>query len=128
MVSRRRNDDDVPRLPRGTGLRLSWPEIVRIVLVASMLVTVLVLQRPCAEAVGNFIGSFDPPDAGPAPAADAGAAELPSGYVQLRGDMTEEQLRRAVDEARAKAHGAGPAPVAPPPPAPPPPAAPAPPR
>jgi hypothetical protein len=89
----------VPRLPRGRGIRLSPLEIGRIVSVALLLVAVIALRGPCADSVGRFVGTFDPPVA----AVDAGAASVPSGYVRLRSDMTEPELRKAVDEARGQA-------------------------
>ena len=100
-------DDDVPRLPRGRGLKLSFPEILRIAMTAIMLIAVIVLARPCADAVGHFVANFDPPDAaGPAP----GPVRAPAGYVHLTPDMTPEQIQQAINAAR----DAG----APPPPAP----------
>jgi hypothetical protein len=102
-VARRTDDDDL-RIPRGRGLRLTMPQIFRIAMVAVMLVAVIVLQRPCADAVGRFVAGFDPPK----PAApDAGAVETPPGYVRLRADMTEAELRSALEHA--KASDAGPA-------------------
>lgn len=85
------DDEPVPRLPRGRGLKLSFPEIARIVMIAAMLIAVMVLRRPCAESTGRFIESFEPPvDAGPARA----PGQLPPGrYIPLTGEMTEQELR-----------------------------------
>jgi hypothetical protein len=87
-------DPDVPRLPRGKGFKLSFGEIVRIGLTGTMLIAVLVLAQPCAEAVGRFVGSFDPPDAQPAP------RPQPKGYVHLSSDMTPQQIQEAIGAAR----------------------------
>ena len=87
-------DDDVPRLPRGKGFKLSFGEIVRIGLTGTMLIAVLVLAQPCADAVGRFVSSFDPPDAQPAP------KPVPKGYVHLSPDMTTEQIQQAIGGAR----------------------------
>jgi hypothetical protein len=85
------DDEPVPRLPRGRGLKLSFPEIARIVMIAAMLIAVLMLRRPCSESTGRFIESFEPPvDAGPARA----PGQLPPGrYIPLTGEMTEQDLR-----------------------------------
>jgi hypothetical protein len=90
------SDDDI-RLPRGRGLRLSFPEVLRIAMVAAMLVAVIALQRPCSDAVGRFVAGFDPP---PATSLDAAPVAVPPGYVHLRTDMTPEEVRQAVDQAR----------------------------
>ena len=99
-MARRRleRDPDVPRLPRGRGFKLSFGEIVRIGLTATMLIAVLVLAKPCADAVGRFVGSFDPPDAQPAPAPQTQKA--PAGYVHLTPNMTPQQIQQAIGAAR----------------------------
>jgi len=51
-------DDAVPRLPRGRGIRLSRPELLRIAGLAILLVFLIVTQRPCASAVSKFVTSF----------------------------------------------------------------------
>jgi hypothetical protein len=88
-------DDDVPRLPRGKGLRLRSTDVARIGMVALLLVCIVVLGRPCASGVAGFVDSFSPaPDAGPA----APATE----ELQLE-RLTEEEIRRRFpgDEADA---------------------------
>ena len=95
-MSRRRRpelDDDVPRLPRGRGIKLSTGEILRIAMTAIFLIAVLMLGRPCANAVGSFVGGFDPPDAQPAPA-------VPPGYVHLGPGMSQKEIEAAVAAAR----------------------------
>ena len=107
MSSRRRLDDDVPRLPRGRGLKLSTAQLVQIVMVAVALVAVIVLAKPCARSVSRFVTSFEHADGGVARAADAAAAPspLPEGEL-LRGDMTPEQLEAAIARERARAAAA----------------------
>jgi hypothetical protein len=99
-VARRRveRDPDVPRLPRGKGFKLSFGEIVRIGLTATMLIAVLVLAKPCADAVGRFVASFDPPDA--QPAAPPPTQKTPAGYVHLTPNMTPQQIQEAIGAAR----------------------------
>ena len=96
MARRPPPDPDVPRLPRGKGFKMSFGEIVRIGLTASMLIAVLVLAKPCADAAGRFVASFDPPDAQLA----APPPKAPSGYVHLSPDMTPQQIEQAISAAR----------------------------
>jgi hypothetical protein len=58
-MSGERPDDPVQRLPRGKGLKLSGPDLFRIAITASMLVAVIALAKPCANAVSGFVTSFD---------------------------------------------------------------------
>ncbi|ACY16064.1 hypothetical protein [Haliangium ochraceum] len=81
----------VPKLPRSRGIKLSLPEILRIVMLAAMLVAVLMLRRPCAESAGMFLESFEPP---PDASSEPVHTGLPPGkYIRLSGDMSEEELR-----------------------------------
>ena len=52
-------EDEVPKLPRGRGIRLSRVQLVRIAGTSAVLVVLLLMQRPCARAVSNFVTSFD---------------------------------------------------------------------
>lgn len=118
------DDDVVPRLPRGRGLRLSRPEMFRIAGLTLVLVFLLVAQRPCANAVSSFVtgfgdrgstttirpGSFDrpgsaqpamppgpatsPSPAAPSPAAAAGAAPGSAGAGAAPGSAAAGDLDR----------------------------------
>ena len=107
-MPRRRIHDDVPRLPRGRGIKLSTAQLVQVVMVAVALVAVIVLAKPCARSVSRFVTSFDPPDAGAGAArADAApAAPILPGGVLLRADMTPEEREAAIAQARAAAAAA----------------------
>ncbi len=94
-----RRDDDVPRLPRGKGLRLSTSQIIRIVMVAVALIALITLQKPCASSVGKFVTSFGNPDAA-IRILDAGPD---AGGEILRGDMTPAELAAAIERARERA-------------------------
>jgi len=77
-------DEPVPRLSRGRGLRMRQGDLVRIGMFATLLVFVVLMGRPCADGMANFVGSFSPaPDAAP-------AAQPP---LQLE-RLTEEEIRR----------------------------------
>lgn len=99
------DDEPVPRLPRGRGIKLSFAEILRIAMIATMLVALLVLRKPCAESTGRFIESFEPPvDAGLV----APRRALPPGeYIQLSGDMSEDELREKLELVEGRDAGAG---------------------
>jgi hypothetical protein len=109
VVSPRREplDDDVPRLPRGRGITLSRPQLIKIAFTAALLVAVIVLTKPCAEATGKFVGGFDNPDAAPASPTITRPDQLDvpgsSGvYVDLKG-LTPEQQEAAIAKARKEA-------------------------
>ena len=77
------DDEPVPKLPRGRGIKLSFPEIMRILMISAMLVAIVVLRKPCAENTGRFIESFESP--------------VDASYIRLSGEMTEEELRQKLD-------------------------------
>jgi hypothetical protein len=105
-------DDDVPKLPRGRGIKLSTPEIFRILVTAGMLVAVLLLARPCGNAVGNFVKRFDNGSGSGSStgARGSGSSAEPTHYVQLKPGMTEEETKAAIEQAKqAAGSGSGPA-------------------
>ncbi len=108
--------DEVPKLPRGRGLKLSGPEIFRILLTFGMLVAILVLAKPCGDAVSKFVMHFDNGSAGsampkpgqldkPAAAPPPPALGSDSQYVHLRPGMTDDEVKAAIEEAKHKAAG-----------------------
>lgn len=134
------NDPDsgpVIKLPRGRGIRLSGPELFRIALTLAMLVAVVVLTKPCSNAVSTFVMGMDGSGQGSAvrkPGAVDSPAQLPVGegarvvapesdsetepsgsasdqYERLTPGMTETEVRSAIERAKAKV--ASPAQVAP---------------
>ena len=77
-------DQDIPKLPRGRWFgKVSSIEIIRIGMVATVLVVVIVLGRPCADGVSQFVESYAPPP-------DAGPAAPPMQYERL----TEEEIKK----------------------------------
>lgn len=92
----------VPKLPRGKGMSLTGPAIFRILVFGSLLVAVIVLQGPCAESIGRFFGSFDPPPA------DAGVEEqtpdpYADDYVRIGSDASEAEIREIFEQEKQKA-------------------------
>jgi len=104
-------DDEVPKLPRGRGIRLSIPQLMRVVGLLAVLVFLLVMQRPCANAVSTFVTGFDGSgSAGSGSAAGsgsgAGSARRLDQYEHLRPGMTDDEVKAVIERARAKAGSA----------------------
>ena len=108
------DSEPVPKLPRGRGLRLSVPEIFRILITGAMLVAVLILAKPCGKSVSSFLMKFDNTGSGSAAkhVGSGSAAIAPSmnalpgsagDYVELHPGMTDEEVRQAIEQAKAKA-------------------------
>ena len=101
------DSEPVPKLPRSKGIRLSGPEMFRIVITGAMLVAVLVMAKPCGNAVGNFVMGFEGSHKGSA-MPKPGNVDLPQlpgsagDYVELHAGMTDEQIQQAIAQARAK--------------------------
>jgi hypothetical protein len=96
-------DDDVPHLPRGRGIRLSRPDLIKIAMTAAMLVALIVLQKPCADSVAHLVTSFDGSGSATMPKPtnlDMPGSNDGSGYVRITPDMTPEQVEQAIDRAR----------------------------
>jgi len=91
--SRRSTDEPVPRLPRGKGVLLTGAALFRILMCAGLLAGVLLLRKPCADGVANFMSSFEDDACVP----DASAP--PGDFVRLTGDMSEDEIRRQLDKA-----------------------------
>ena len=104
-------DDIAPKLPRGSGFKISMGHLIKIALTASLLVMLIAIQRPCANAVSSFVTSFDEGSAAkddkakmPKPGTVDGSGG--THYETIRGDMTEEEMRAAIERAKACAgHG-----------------------
>jgi hypothetical protein len=122
-------EDDVPKLPRGRGIRLSRVQLVRIAGTSAVLVVLLLMQRPCARAVSSFVTSFDGRGSagqgsaahrpgmrgsgvapstsvdGPAGAAPPSAGEPAkrlNDYERLQPGMTDDEVKAAIERARVR--------------------------
>jgi hypothetical protein len=103
------SDEPVPKLPRGRGLKLSTPELIKILLTAGMLVAVIVLAGPCSDAVSNFVMRFDNGSAKGSAARELPRPDnvkTPEHYELLRGNMTEAEQKEAIERERARAKAA----------------------
>jgi hypothetical protein len=88
------DQEPVPRLPRGSGFKLSTAELIRIAMFVALLLAVIVLRKPCSDGVAGFVDSFSPPDAGVAPQV------LPPGEVIDLRNQSPEELRREIERIR----------------------------
>jgi hypothetical protein len=108
------DEEPVPKLPRGRGLKLSGPELFRIFVTLISLVGIIVLARPCANSVSNFVMGYSqgsdtsklPKPGNVEPPAQEQPLD-PDKYEQLKPGMTEEELKAAVERAKAKNAAAG---------------------
>ena len=110
-LNRGDESEPIPRLPRGKGLSLAGPQLVRIAMFVALLVAVLFLRQPCADGIANFMGQFETGEDATSTVDPASSTtsepvpdddELGSGFVRLRGDMSEEELKKALDQADAE--------------------------
>lgn len=79
-------------------MKFTFGQIVRIVMVATALVALIVLQKPCARSVSKFVTSFGDEDAA-VRYIDAG---MDAGGVLLRGNMTPQELEEAINRERQR--------------------------
>jgi hypothetical protein len=100
-------DEPVPRLPRGRGMKFSGPQLFRIGMTLVTLVGVIVLARPCANAVSNFVMSYEQGSGKQLP--KPGTVELPKTeqYERLEPGMTDEQIKAAIERSKARNAGSG---------------------
>jgi hypothetical protein len=116
-----REQQPVPRLPRGSGVHLSGQAIIRILMFAALLVGVIMLREPCSRSVASFVGQFETGagtggDAGapgqeldqaPGQAGDQASPLPPGNYVRITGDMSEQELEQALRQAGVAFDDAG---------------------
>ena len=83
---------------------LAGPQILRIVLTAGLLATLLVVRQPCSNSVSKFVTDFGSGSAS-AEMPRPGTVDKPVGsdFEVINGEMTPEQLKAAIDRAHARA-------------------------
>lgn len=100
------DDEPVPKLPRGRGLTLSRPQIVRILGMLAILIVLLVMQKPCADNVSKFVTGYGAGQgSGSARGSGAGSGSDLDMYERLRPGMTEAETREAIERAKQRAAG-----------------------
>ena len=105
------DDEPVPKLPRGRGIKLSTPQLIRIGGTALLLVLLIVMQKPCANAVSGFVTGFDGSGSAASKMPKPGNVDVPRAengsagdYEHLGPNMSEAELKAAVERAKAKQH------------------------
>ncbi|HTR56332.1 MAG TPA: hypothetical protein VMJ10_36915 [Kofleriaceae bacterium] len=101
------DDEPVPKLPRGRGLKLSKPELFKIALTAAILVAVVALAHPCGEAVSGFVMRFDNNQNAGSAMPKPGTVDMPQHYEHLTPGMTDEQQKAAVQREIERAKRSG---------------------
>ena len=85
----------------------------RIVMTLGLLVMIIVTMRPCADATSKFVTGFDEQGsaspAQPAPGTVEEPAATPNAddYERLDPNMSEAELKAAIERAKSKAAGSG---------------------
>jgi hypothetical protein len=96
-------------------MKFSGPQIARIAMTLITLVGVMLLAKPCANAVSSFVMGYQQGSGSAMP--KPGNVDQPAAgteqYEQLRPGMTEAELKAAVERAKAKQHGGSASPSAP---------------
>lgn len=103
-------DDLAPKLPRGRGFRISKGHLFKITLTAGLLVMLIFIQRPCANAVSNFVTGFDGQGSGdkakmPKPGTVDGSG-APK-YETLKDNLTEDEWKAMVKRQGGQPAGSG---------------------
>jgi len=104
------DDEPVPRIPRGRGMKLDGAMIARIGMTLALLVMIIVTAKPCANATSKFVTGFEEEGSGKAQTQmpkpgnvdvlpeDKGSA---ADYERMGG--TDAEQRAAFERAKAKA-------------------------
>jgi hypothetical protein len=103
-------DEPVPKLPRGRGMKFSGPDMFRIVLLVVTLAGVVLLTKPCANAVSGFVTSFDGSGSSkeqampkPGNVDMPGSAAAPEDqYERLKPGMSPEEIKAAMERSRVR--------------------------
>ena len=102
------DDEPVPRLPRGRGMKLDGAMIARIGMTLALLVMIVVTARPCANATSKFVTGFGKEGSGKTQMPKPGNVDVPpedkgsaADYERMGG--TDAEQRAAFERAKAKA-------------------------
>jgi hypothetical protein len=110
------DDDVVPKLPRGKGLRLSAGHLLKLGMTAGVLVMLVFMRRPCADNVANVVIDLDQPGSAARSMPRPGNVELPADspddedFVLITPGMTEDEVKAAVERQRGAGSGRPPPP------------------
>lgn len=105
------------RLPRGgIGWAVSRGQMIKILFTAGILALVIVVQRPCSDAVSGFVTDFDNPGSAAAQMPRPDNVDVPvekkpairtddepAYYESIKPGMSEAEIKAAIERARARA-------------------------
>ena len=106
------DDEPVPRIPRSFRFKVPTAALVRIAMTGALLAMIIVARRPCADSVSSFVNDFD--NSGGSARAQMpkpGNVDEPStvgsaaDYETLSPDMSEAEIKAAIERAKAKSRG-----------------------
>ncbi len=102
----------VPKLPRGRGLKLDGPMMFRIGGTLILLIMIVLMRKPCAEATSKFVTRFGEEGSGVVPHPGAidvpvgsGSAKYNDGLEHVGPGATDEEVRAAWERTKARARG-----------------------
>ncbi len=102
------DDEPVPRIPRGRGMKLDGAMIARIGMTLALLIMIIVTAKPCANATSKFVTGFgEEGSAAPPEMPKPGNVDVPSeigsagDYESMSG--TDADRKAAFERAKAKA-------------------------
>lgn len=100
--------DVAPKLPRGGGFKIGKGHLIKIALTASLLVMLIVVQRPCADAVSGFVTGFDGQGSDkkavmPKPGNVDGSGAATPRYETLKNTLTEAEWKAMVERQKGGA-------------------------
>lgn len=104
-------DDIAPKLPRGGGFKISKGHLFKIGLTTVFLVMLIVIRKPCADSTAKFVTSFDEVGSGsdsakmPKPGTVDGSGSAQQRYEVIHGDMTEAEMKAAIERAKLRNRG-----------------------
>jgi hypothetical protein len=98
-------EEPVPKLPRGRGMRFSAPELFRIAMTLGFLVAVIALTKPCANAVSTFVMGFDGSGSGKGSGSAGSGSAAVDPYEHLTPNMSDDEVKAAIERAKAKNAG-----------------------
>ncbi len=104
----------MPKLPRGRGLKLDGPMMFRIGGTLILLIMIILMRKPCANATSKFVTGFGDEGSGVVPkpgTIDVGngsgsAKPIGDGMEHVGPGASEEEVRAAWERTRAKAKAA----------------------
>jgi hypothetical protein len=104
------DNDPVPKLPRGRGLKLDGPMMFRIGGTLILLIMIVIMRKPCADATSKFVTGFGEEGSAVVPHPGAidvktgsGSAAHNDGLERVGPGATDEEVRAAWERTKARA-------------------------